>query len=44
MWFSNFETMEEILKAYKFTVEKFVEEDGSVTLSLCERVSATKIM
>ena len=36
MWFSNLETMEEILKAYKFTAEKFFEEDGSVTLSLCE--------
>ena len=36
MWFSNLETMEEILKAYKFTAEKFEEEDGSVTLSLCE--------
>ena len=35
MWFSNLETMEEILKAYKFTAEKFIEEDGSVTLSLC---------
>lgn len=36
MWFSNLETMEEILRAYKFTAEKFLEEDGSVTLSLCE--------
>ena len=36
MWFSNLETMREILKAYKFTAEKFLEEDGSVTLSLCE--------
>lgn len=36
MWFSNLETMEEILKAYKFTAEKFIEEDGSVTLSLNE--------
>ena len=27
---------EEILKAYKFTAERFSEEDGSVTLSLCE--------
>ena len=36
MWFSNLETMGEILKAYKFTAEKFLEEDGSVTLSLCE--------
>ena len=36
MWFSNLETMGEILKVYKFTAEKMVEEDGSVTLSLCE--------
>ena len=36
MWFSNLETMEEILKAYKFTAEKFIEKDGSVTLSLNE--------
>ena len=36
MWFSNLETMSEILKAYVFTATKFVEEDGSVTLSLNE--------
>lgn len=36
MWFSNLETMDEILKAYKFTAQRFVEEDGSVTLSLNE--------
>lgn len=36
MWFSNLETMEEILSAYKFTAEKYMEEDGSVTLSLNE--------
>ena len=36
MWFSNLETMYEILKAYVFTASKFVEEDGSVTLSLNE--------
>lgn len=36
MWFSNLETMEEILKAYKFTAERFIEEDGSITLGLCE--------
>ena len=36
MWFSNLETMSEILKAYHFTAEKYVEEDGSVTLSLNE--------
>ncbi len=26
--------MEEILNAYKFTAEKYIEDDGSVTLSL----------
>ena len=36
MWFSNLETMEEILKAYKFTAQKLIEEDGSITLSLNE--------
>lgn len=36
MWFSNLETMEEILSAYKFTAEKYIEDDGSVTLSLNE--------
>lgn len=36
MWFSNLETMSEILAAYHFTAEKLVEEDGSVTLSLNE--------
>ncbi|WP_418752071.1 hypothetical protein [Frisingicoccus sp.] len=36
MWFSNLETMEEILNAYKFTAEKYIEDDGSVTLSLNE--------
>ncbi len=36
MWFSNLETMEEILKAYKFTARKLIEEDGSITLSLNE--------
>lgn len=36
MWFSNLETMEEILKAYQFTAQKFIEEDASVTLSLNE--------
>jgi hypothetical protein len=28
--------MSEILKAYNFTAEKFIEDDGSVTLSLNE--------
>ena len=36
MWFSNLETMSEILEAYHFTAEKFIEDDGSVTLSLNE--------
>jgi hypothetical protein len=36
MWFSNFETMEEILKIYTFTAKKFIEDDGSVTLALNE--------
>ena len=36
MWFSNLETMSVILEAYQFTSKKFIEEDGSVTLSLNE--------
>ena len=36
MWFSNLETMEEILSAYKFTAKQYIEDDGSVTLSLNE--------
>ena len=36
MWFSNLETMAEILQAYHFTAERYLEEDGSVTLSLNE--------
>ena len=36
MWFSNLETMSEILEAYQFTAKKFIEQDGSVTLSLNE--------
>ena len=36
MWFSNLDTMAEILEAYTFTAERFIEEDGSVTLSLIE--------
>ena len=36
MWFSNLETMSEILSAYHFTAEIYIEEDGSVTLSLNE--------
>jgi hypothetical protein len=36
MWFSNLETMEEILSGYFFTAKEFTEEDGTVTLSLNE--------
>jgi len=36
MWLSNLETMAEILEAYRFTAQKYVEEDGSVTLALNE--------
>lgn len=36
MWFSNLETMSDILAAYKFTAMKYTEPDGSITLSLNE--------
>ena len=36
MWFSNLETISEILEAYHFTAMKYIEDDGSVTLSLNE--------
>lgn len=36
MWFSNLETMAEILEAYQFTAVRYMEEDDSVTLSLNE--------
>lgn len=36
MWFSNLDTMSEILQAYQFSAIKYQEEDGSVTLSLNE--------
>ena len=36
MWFSNLDTMSDILKAYSFTAYRYVEEDGSVTLSMNE--------
>lgn len=36
MWFSNLETISEILEAYYFTVTKYIEGDNSVTLSLNE--------
>ena len=36
MWLSNIETMEDILAGYQFTVEKYCEDDDSITLSLVE--------
>jgi hypothetical protein len=36
MWFSNLETMSDILAGYKFTADKYAEDDGSITLSLNE--------
>lgn len=36
MWFSNLETISVLLSAYQFTASKYVEADGSVTLSLNE--------
>lgn len=36
MWLSNIETMAEILNAYKFTADIFIEDDTSVTISLNE--------
>lgn len=36
MWFSNLETISEILEAYYFTATKYIEDDNSVTLSLNE--------
>ena len=36
MWFSSLETMSEILEAYHFTAVKYIEDNGSVTLSLNE--------
>jgi hypothetical protein len=36
MWLSNLETMSDILSGYKFTADRYSEEDGSVTLSLNE--------
>jgi len=36
MWFSSLDTMSYILAAYNFTAEKFIEDDGSITLSLNE--------
>lgn len=36
MWFSNLETISELLEAYCFTATRYIETDGSVTLSLTE--------
>ena len=36
MWFSNLETVAQLLEAYHFTAAKYIEDDGSVTLSLNE--------
>lgn len=36
MWFSNLDTMLDILEAYQFSAVKYIEDDGSVTLSLNE--------
>lgn len=36
MLLSNLEFLENLLSAYTFTADKFIEEDGSVTLSLRE--------
>lgn len=36
MWFSNLNTIMQILEAYHFTAKKLVEADGSITLSLNE--------
>ena len=36
MWFSNLETISDILQIYQFTSLKYVEDDGSITLSLNE--------
>ncbi len=36
MWLSNLETVLEILNAYQFTALRYVEGDGSITLSLNE--------
>ncbi len=36
MLLSNLDTISDILHGYNFTAEKYIEEDGSVTLSLNE--------
>ena len=36
MWFSNLETISELLEAYHFSATKYIEDDDSITLSLNE--------
>lgn len=36
MWFSNLDTIYEILQAYPFSTVKYIEDNHSVTLSLNE--------
>ena len=36
MWFSYLETISELLEAYYFTATRYIENDGSITLSLIE--------
>lgn len=36
MWFSNLETISEILEIYHFTTLKYIEDDNTITLSLNE--------
>ncbi len=36
MWFSNLETISAFLEAYHFTAMRYIEDDGSVTISLNE--------
>ncbi len=36
MWFSNLETISELLEAYYFSATKYIEDDSSITLSLNE--------
>lgn len=36
IWLSDVQTMADILNAYQFTAERFVEDDASITLSLNE--------
>ena len=36
MWFSNLETISDLLEAYHFSATKYIEDDDSITLSLNE--------